>query len=106
MYEVMVGNSGNAKVIESQRVKLLGVLIDSELTFNFHMNTICKKASNKLNALSRQCAILPFHRRKMLMQAFFKSQFCYCPLVWMFHSRAINNTINNLHYRSSIAHCL
>ena len=35
----------------------------------------------------------------MLMNAFFKSQFSYCPLVWMFHSRTPNNRINKLHER-------
>ena len=34
------------------------------------------------------------------MQAFFNSQFSYCPLVWMFHSRQINTTINNLQFRA------
>ena len=34
------------------------------------------------------------------MKAFITSQFGYCPLVWMFHSRAINNRINKLHERS------
>ena len=50
----------------------------------------------KLNALSRQCAILPFYRRKMCMNAFFNSQFSHCSLVWMSHSRSINTKINNL----------
>ena len=36
----------------------------------------------------------------MLMNAFFNSQFSYCPLVWMCHSRSINTKINNLHYRA------
>ena len=31
------------------------------------------------------------------MNAFFKSQFSYCPLSWMFHSRTLNNKINRLH---------
>ena len=31
------------------------------------------------------------------MQAFITSQFSYCPLVWMFHSRTMNNRINALH---------
>ena len=31
------------------------------------------------------------------MNAFFKSQFSYCPLVWMCHSRANNGKINKLH---------
>jgi len=34
------------------------------------------------------------------MNAFFNSQFNYCPLIWMFHSRTINNKINRLHERS------
>ena len=30
------------------------------------------------------------------MKAFITSQFSYCPLVWMFHSRTMNNRINTL----------
>ena len=33
------------------------------------------------------------------MNSFFNSQFSYCPLIWMFHSRIINNKINRLHER-------
>ena len=64
------------------------------------METICKRASQKLNVLSRLCAIIPFYRHKMLMKAFFNAQFSYCPLVWMFYSRKINTKINNLHFRA------
>ena len=99
-YELMIANVGNELIIESSKVKLLGINIDSDLSFNDHLNSICKKASNKLNALSRQCAILPFQKRKVLMHAFIMSQFNYCPLVWMCHSRNINNKINNLHYKA------
>ena len=34
------------------------------------------------------------------MKAFIESQFNYCPLIWMFHSRGVNNKINHLHERS------
>ena len=34
------------------------------------------------------------------MKAFIESQFGYCPLVWMFHSRSLNNIINRIHERS------
>ena len=27
------------------------------------------------------------------------SQFNYCPIVWMWHGRGLNNKINNLHER-------
>ena len=33
------------------------------------------------------------------MNYFFKSQFNYCPLIWMCHSHTINNKINHLHER-------
>ena len=33
------------------------------------------------------------------MNSFFTSQINYCPLVWMFHSRTMNNKINHLHER-------
>ena len=99
-YESMICGIGNSQVIETYCVKLLGVKIESELTFNKYMETVCKKASQKLNALFRLCALIPFHKRKMLMNAFFDSQFSYSPLVWMFHRRKINTKINNLHYRA------
>ena len=31
------------------------------------------------------------------MNAFFNSQLNYCPVIWMCHSRALNNKINRLH---------
>ena len=33
------------------------------------------------------------------MNSFIESQFGYCPLVWMFYSRSINNKINRIHER-------
>ena len=34
------------------------------------------------------------------MKAFIESQFGYCPLIWMFHSRSLNNKINRIHERA------
>ena len=34
------------------------------------------------------------------MDAFITSQFSYCPLVWMFHSRTLNNRINKIHEKA------
>ena len=46
--------------------------------------------------------ILPFMdltKRHILMNSFFSSQFSYCPLIWMYHSRTVNSKINKLHER-------
>ena len=39
-------------------------------------------------------------KRKSLMKAFITSQFNYCPLIWMFHSRQLNNRINKIQERA------
>ncbi len=61
---------------------------------------ICKKANNKLTAIARFINLLSFNKSRTLIKAFVDSQFSYCPLVWMFHSRKMNNKINRLHERS------
>ena len=42
---------------------------------------------------------MSFEERRTLMKAFIESQFNYFPLIWMFHSRAMNNKINRIHER-------
>ena len=34
------------------------------------------------------------------MNAFINSQFSYCPLIWMSHSRTINSLLNSIHERA------
>ena len=34
------------------------------------------------------------------MKSFIESQFSYCPLIWMFHSRKMEHRINNIHERA------
>ena len=58
-----------------------------------------KKASRKINVLSTIAPFMNVSKRHILMNSFFNSQFNYCPLVWMFHSRSVNNKINRLHER-------
>ena len=52
-----------------------------------------------LNALAKITPYMELTKRRILMNAFFDSQFNYCPLIWMFHSRNLNNKINRLHER-------
>ena len=88
-------NIGTTQIINSKCEKLLGIKIESNLNFEDYIGNICKKAGAKLNALTRISNHMPFQKRKMLMNAFFTSEFSYCPLTWMFHSKKTNNNINN-----------
>ena len=91
---------GDTKIWENDRVKLLGVTIDNKLRFDTHLSEVCRKAENKLSALTRIFRFLSFDKRRLLVKAFFESQFKYCSLVWMFCSRTANNKINSLHKRA------
>ena len=39
-------------------------------------------------------------KRRTLFKAFVVSQFNYCPLVWMFHTKELNSRINSLHEKA------
>ena len=89
-------NVNNTIVKADKSVKLLGVTIDNELKFNDHITNLCKKANLKLHELARISHLMNEDKLRLLMKAFIESQFQYCPLVWMFHSRSLNNKINRL----------
>ena len=91
---------GNEMIWESQAEKLLGLTVDKNLNFNLHLKTLCKKANQKVSALARIVRILPFQKRRLILKTFIESQFSYCPLVWMFCSRKMNNKMNHLQERA------
>ena len=89
----------NFDITNSKSEKLLEVKFDHQLSFDDHISELCKKASRKIHALSREASFMNISERYILMNAFFKSQFSYCALVWMCHSRANSGKINRLHQR-------
>ena len=93
-------NINGCVIKSSNSEKLLRITIDSYFTFEEHINMLCRKASQKLRALSRISQYLLQHKKRILFKTFIMLQFNYCPLVWMCHSRGINNKINNIHKRA------
>ena len=89
----------NYDIKSSKCEKRVGIKIDSKLNFNTHVDKICKKPGQKLNSLSRVTLYMDLSKRRILLNAFFISQFIHCPLVWMFHSGGKNNKINQIHER-------
>ena len=98
-YEVSA-NINEFEIESSKKEKLLGISIDTTLSFGHHITSLCKKASQKLRALERIVHYMDFEKRRSLLKGFVISKFNYCPLIWMFHSRALNNRINKIHERA------
>ena len=90
----------NILMRNSKEQKILGVTIENNLNFKSHISELCKRASQKIAALSRLYSYLHNSEKKLIFNSIIKSQFSCCPLVWTFYSRTSNNMINKLHERS------
>ena len=99
-YENIWTNIGKTKIWKSKKQKRLDVEIDRTLSFDEYITSLCKKAGKKLSVLTKLSNFMCTNKKRVLMKSFIGSQFGYCPLIWMFHSRGVNNKINHLHERS------
>ena len=84
----------------SSHEKLLGVTIDNKLSFDEHINNICKTANKELNALSRINHYMKQNQKEILLSSLIISRFSYCPLIWMFYSKKSTKKIKAVHERS------
>ena len=91
--ETTHANVDGSMIKSSQKEILLSVSVDSELKFEGHINCMCKKASQTFYLLAQIAPFIDLKQRKNIMKVFVESQCGYCPLIWMFHSRELNNKI-------------
>ena len=103
---LLLGNSRAMTAIDNCYIESkykqvsLAIIIYSNHTFENHINIICNKASQKLNALARITPYMSLQKRRTIIKSFVTSQFSYCPLIFMFRSRRLNNKINSMHQRN------
>ena len=64
------------------------------------MISLRKKSEKKLPVSERLSKFMSFKQKRIFKNAFVESQFGYCPLIWIFHSRKGNSKINHLQERS------
>ena len=64
------------------------------------MSIYVKKSKSKAVCSCPNSPIHGFKKRRNIFKAFAESQFGYCPLIWMFHGRGLNNKINRVQERA------
>ena len=94
-------NKENINVISN--IKMIGLHIDSKLSFNLHIDIICKSTSNQLNAPVLLKRSLVNEEKFVLVNSFIYSNFNDCSFVWIFSSRKSLNKIENLQKREPFA---
>ena len=60
---------------------LVGIIIDKDLKFYDHINSLCKNACQKLNALARLAPYMNVEKRRIIIKAFIESQFIVGALI-------------------------
>ena len=92
--------SKNITIKDSVSKKLLGVIIDNKLDFTEHIIALCKKANLKLHPLNKISRFLSPEQQVLIINAYIKSLFNFCPLVCMFCYRWIMHKMNKIDERS------
>ena len=80
-------------------VKLLGINIDSKLTFYDHVAKVCRKAAMQINIMKRLGKYLDFNGRLTIYDSFFLPNFNYCPFVYNSMCARNENEIETLNKR-------
>ena len=93
-------NIDNEVSKNSNNKKLFGINLNNRLGFDAYVANIWSRVSKKLHALARISQCTNIHKWRMTMKACITSEFGYCLLVWMFHSRRLNSRVNQLHERA------
>ena len=77
---LIVSGTENAKIkldeftiTNLKKKKLLGIIFDDKLNFQYHIENFCKKESLKLSALSRVVPFVDLPQKKIFLNAFLQS---------------------------------
>ena len=88
---------GNETFKNGKKEEVLGVTIDNKLNFETHLSNVTKCANFKFNAITRVQIYMTTDQKKCILSSFIKSQFTYCPLLWIFCTKHSIGRINSIH---------
>jgi len=81
--------------------RLLGVLVDDKISWQPHVNDLCKKISKKVYLLSKLQQFIDTDTRKLFFNAHIKSHIDYASIVWDGCSEACLKRVNSLYRRAA-----
>ena len=79
---------------------VLEVTIVSRLAFKERVACICFYANRKDHALTTVSTFMSLQKCRILMRSLIALQFNYCPIVWMCHTKNLNNKVNHIYERA------
>ena len=76
------------------------IYIDNRLNFDYHVSQLYKKSWGKFAYSNSSFQIHEHFTTQTNCKFILMSQFLYCPLTWMCHSRTMEHRINRIHERA------
>ena len=77
-------------------MKSLGIYIDDNLTWHFHIDKLCKEIASAIGAIKRVKPFVPQFTLLSIYNSLVQSHFDYCSLVWGNCGKASSNKLQNL----------
>jgi len=87
-------------ITNCRELKLLGVTVDSDLTFKSHIREICKKASNKIGVISRLKNLISTKTKLHIYKYAILPNLTYCHTVWHFCTKTDRNKLERIQERA------
>ena len=87
-------------ITNCKNLKLLGVTVDSDLTFRPHIQEICKNASKEIGVLSRLKNLLSTNTKLHLYKYAILPVLTYCHLAWNFCTKSDRRKLERIQERA------
>ena len=91
----------NFPIEQVSSTKSLGVHIDENLSWNTHIDCVCKKISSALGLIKRIRNFVPLHTLLNIFNGLVKPQFDYCSTVWGCCSNSLADKLQKLQNRAA-----
>jgi hypothetical protein len=78
-------NMNKKRLSRIEETKILGVMVDNNLSFKSHINIIAKNTSKVVSILSKACYCLPVFSLNLIYKSLIQSKFIYASKPMGFH---------------------
>lgn len=90
----------NMSLVPDDTVKLLGIYLDDNLSFDYHTTHVCNKAAKQINAIRRLSKVLDVETKLKIYNSFIQSNFNYCSIVYNTFSKTQAQKLEKLNERA------
>ena len=90
-----------APVSQVTFTKSLGVYIDQNLSWNVHVNNLCKKIAAGIGVIKRSRAFVPFDTLQYMYSSLVQPHFDYCSEIWGCCNKTLSTKLQKLQNRAA-----